>query len=248
MNRCFAYIQFDGTNYHGWQVQPNANSVQAEIQAALSKLEQQEIEVVAAGRTDTGVHANEMVVHFDSETEWTNRSFLHRMNSILPKDIAVFDLKKVKEDFHARFDATERSYKYQICFRKNPFLKNQAYLFYGELDLAKMNEACQHLIGTFDFSCFSKSNTQTFTNNCSISYAKWNLEGDVLVFNVTANRFLRNMVRAIVGTMVEIGEGKRQPNTIPDLITSQNRSNSGPSVPACGLFLNSINYPSEGFI
>lgn len=248
MNRYFAYSQFDGTNYHGWQVQPNANSVQAEIQSALQKMEQKEVEIVGAGRTDAGVHASEMVFHFDSLNEWTKRSFLHRMNSLLPKDIAVFDVRKVKPDFHARFDATERSYKYQITFKKSPFLLNQAYLFYGSLNVDLMNEACKHLIGSQDFSCFSKSHTQTFTNNCDLKEAHWQYDGDVLVFHIKANRFLRNMVRAIVGTLIEVGEGKRDSSSIADLIASKNRSNSGPSVPASGLFLNSIIYPSEGFI
>lgn len=248
MTRYFAYIQFDGTNYHGWQIQPNANSVQAEIQGAFRILEQRDIEIVGAGRTDAGVHANEMVFHFDTEKVWDKRSFLHRMNSVLPKDIAAYNLKKVNPEFHARFAATYRSYKYQISFKKNPFLLNQSYFYNGELNVDLMNMACKQLIGANDFSCFSKSHTQTFTNDCDLKEAFWQIEGDVLVFNITANRFLRNMVRAIVGTLIEVGEGKREVNSIKELIDSQNRSNSGPSVPAAGLFLNSIKYPEEGFI
>jgi tRNA pseudouridine38-40 synthase len=248
MIRYFIYLKFDGSPFHGWQIQPNANSVQSELQEALSKMEQKPIDVVAAGRTDTGVHAQEMVVHFDSEKDWEKRSFIHRLNSLLCKEIAAYDLRLVKNEMHARFAATERSYVYQVSFQKDPFLVNQAYQFHGELDIDKMNMAAQHLIGEFDFSCFSKSNTQTFTNNCDIKKAVWLEKNGIFQFHITANRFLRNMVRAIVGTLVEVGEGKREINSIPDLIDSKNRSNAGPSVPAAGLFLNSIVYPKDGFI
>tara|TARA_B100000965_G_scaffold400754_2_gene423245 strand:- start:587 stop:1336 length:750 start_codon:yes stop_codon:yes gene_type:complete len=240
----FSYL---GTAYHGWQIQPNANTVQAELQAALSTLHQAEVEVVGAGRTDTGVHAEQMYAHFDTLKEWDNRSFLHRINSILPHDIAVYNLFQVKADFHARFDATFRSYRYQISHRKNPFLTDRAFRLPFPLNIEKMNQAAELLLGEHDFSCFSKAHTQTFTNNCHLISADWRKEKDLLLFEVTANRFLRNMVRAMVGTLLEVGEGKRAVESMPELLESKNRSKSGTSVPAQGLYLTEVGYPEESF-
>ena len=246
--RYFIFLKFKGTAYHGWQIQPNAHTVQVEVQSALSLLMQQDTEVVAAGRTDAGVHAEEMVVHFDTQNHWDKRKFIHRMNSLLPKDIAVYDLREVKEDFHARFAALSRTYEYHIVLKRDPFQHELAYHYFGQLNVTKMNEAAQLLLGEKDFSCFSKSNTQTFTNNCDITEALWKQTGDDLVFTIKANRFLRNMVRAVVGTLLEIGENKRTLNSIPELIASKERSNAGTSAPADGLFLYKIDYPEEGFI
>lgn len=248
MKRYFVYIMFDGTPFHGWQVQPNAPSVQEEVEKALQTLMQDEVPIVGAGRTDTGVHAKEMVFHFDCENNWEKSEFMHRMNSLLPKSIAVYDFRTVKNDFHARFDASSRTYRYLISQRKNPFYLNRAHQFNQKLDVEAMNRAAAELLGTYDFSCFSKAHTQTFTNICELTQAKWTKENDVLVFQISANRFLRNMVRAIVGTLIEVGLGKRKVEEMKPLIESKNRSNAGSSVPAAGLYLHKIEYPQAGFL
>lgn len=248
MERYFVYLMFDGTPFHGWQVQPNAVSVQAVIEEALAVLLQKETPIVGAGRTDTAVHAEEMVFHFESQEELDEAQFLHRMNSLLPKSIALYKIKKVKADFHARFDAESRTYRYIISKRKNPFLLNQAYQFFKPLDVVQMNKAAAALIGTYDFSCFSKTHTQTYTNICEITAASWKEEGDRLIFYISANRFLRNMVRAIVGTLIEVGLGKRKAEDMKALIDSKERSNAGSSVPAAGLYLHKIEYPLKGFL
>jgi len=248
MKRYFVYLMFDGTPFHGWQVQPNANSVQEEIEQALQTLEQRKVEIVGAGRTDTGVHAEEMVFHFDTDQKWDKRTIIHRLNSLLPKTIAVFDLREVKADFHARFDATSRTYRYIICRKKNPFWLNKAYFFNRDLNVDEMNRAAALLLGEKDFTSFSKVHTQTFTNVCELRHAKWKEEGDFLIFEICANRFLRNMVRAVVGTLIEVGIGKRKAEDIPAILAAKNRSGAGASVPASGLYLSKIEYPEEGFI
>jgi tRNA pseudouridine38-40 synthase len=240
-------FQYVGTNYHGWQIQPNAHSVQAELQKALSVLHQEEIELVAAGRTDTGVHAELMYAHFDSLKDWEAREFIHRLNSMLPRDIAVIRLHRVQADFHARFDAISRSYRYQICSSKQAFMDQRAYYFPFDLALEKMNQAAQLLVGEHDFSCFSKAHTQTFTNNCSLQNAVWAKTDYGYKFEVTANRFLRNMVRAMVGTLIEVGENKREPSSMATLLASKNRSQAGASAPAHGLYLTNVVYPAETF-
>ncbi|MEQ8908549.1 MAG: tRNA pseudouridine(38-40) synthase TruA [Vicingaceae bacterium] len=243
--RYFLDLQFRGTNYHGWQVQPNANTVQAELEKALSTLLQNPTEIVGAGRTDTGVHAKQMVAHFEVEKAVDSHSFLHRLNSLLPKDISALKVWQVKDDFHARFDASSRSYRYVISQTKDPFLQDLAYYFKHDLDVAAMNQAAKLLLGELDFSCFSKAHTQTFTNNCSLIQAVWKLEGHLLYFDVSANRFLRNMVRAMVGTLIEVGEGRRSVDSMQALIESKNRSEAGSSVPAHGLFLMEVKYPED---
>lgn len=240
-------LQFRGTNYHGWQIQPNANTVQAEVEKALSTILQAKTEIVGAGRTDTGVHAKQMVAHFETKEPVEVTTLTHRLNSMLPKDISVREAKQVKANFHARFDAISRSYRYQITKIKDPFLQDMAYYFKHELDLQAMNEAAKHLIGEHDFSCFSKAHTQTFTNNCTLSHAIWKEEGHQLFFDVSANRFLRNMVRAMVGTLIEVGEGRRSSESMLDLLASKNRSEAGVSVPAHGLYLTHVVYPEEAY-
>jgi len=249
MRRYFVYFQYDGTAYHGWQIQPNAITVQEVFQKAMKTFFQKEIELIAAGRTDTGVHALEMVAHFDIDQALQKKDVLYHLNHLLPKDIAIYDLKVVKSEFHARFDATSRTYNYFLSNKKSPFKLHQYFYFHRSLDIEKMNEAAHILLGEHDFSCFSKSKTQTFTNLCTISEAFWReeVEGS-LAFEVTANRFLRNMVRCIVGTLIEVGEGKRTLESMTELIASKDRKNAGSSVPASGLFLTSINYPEAGFI
>ena len=243
--RYFIEIAYNGKRYHGWQVQPNAISVQAVLNDCLSKILRSEIEVVGAGRTDAGVHAKQLFAHFDVE-EWIEdvASFLNRVNSFLPNDISAQSLRKVGLEAHCRFDAIARTYEYWITQHKNPFQQENSWLVHKELDVEAMNEAAQELFRFKDFSCFSKSDTQTKTNNCDIQKAIWEHKGDVLVFTIQADRFLRNMVRAIVGTLVEVGIGKITLDKVVKIIESRDRSQAGTSVPAHGLYLIEVAYPS----
>jgi len=243
MNRYFLEIAYKGTNYHGWQVQKNSNSVQAEINKALSTLLQSEIMVTGAGRTDTGVHAKQLYAHFDIELEIDTSIILYKVNNFLPEDISCQSITKVKEGVHARFSAIARTYEYHIIQKKNPFLTDSAFFFPHELDLNLMNEAGKELLKHVDFSCFSKSKTGTFTNNCKISWAKWKKENDQLIFTISADRFLRNMVRAIVGTLLDVGQRKIHLDDLKKIIESKNRSKAGQSVPAQGLYLCKVDYP-----
>lgn len=248
MQRYFLFFQYKGSRYHGWQIQPNAQSVQSEMENALGILFQKKVPLVAAGRTDTGVHAKLMVAHFDSDDKIVNKNFIFKLNNLLPKDISIKGLSLVKPDFHARFDAISRTYEYHLSFVKHPFLEDLYCKISAPLDFNKMNEAAKKLIGKRDFSCFSKTHTQTFTNDCEITKAEWFQKDDLWVFEIRANRFLRNMVRAIVGTLIEVGQGKRDVNSMEALIASKNRSSAGPSMSANGLFLTEIEYPKEGFL
>lgn len=248
MQRYFLYLSYLGENYHGWQIQPNGNTVQAEIEKALGIIHQKEMPIVGAGRTDTGVHAKYMVAHFDSDQDWDKDLLMHKMNTILPYDISIFDIKEVNPEAHARFNATKRTYKYQITPHKDAFLHKRAYRYSQDLNVASMNAAAQLLLGEKDFSCFSKSNTQTYTNNCNIYAAEWKWEGELLIFTISANRFLRHMVRAIVGTLIEVGEGKREVEDIQLIINQKKRSNAGTSVLSDGLYLCHIEYPASCFI
>ena len=205
--RYFVEFSYNGRNYHGWQKQPNANSVQQELIKCLSILLQTEIELVGAGRTDSGVHALQMFAHFDYELSFDTQRIVYKMNSFLPNDISVNKIFEVRKDTHARFSAISRTYKYYISEKKNIFNPN-LHLVYKNLDMGKMNDSCTYLIGEKDFTSFSKVNTDTFTNICNITKAIWKKEGDTLVFTVTSNRFLRNMVRSIVGTLIDVGCGK----------------------------------------
>lgn len=245
-DRYFLEIAYNGTAYHGWQVQDNAVSVQEKLNQALKTILRQNIETIGAGRTDTGVHAKQLFAHFDIEQnpiiEQPTR-FLHALNALLPHDIAVKRLIPVASDAHARFDATERSYEYHIHFDKDPFLHHFSWQIRDKPDIEKMNHAAQYLLGKQDFGCFSKSNTQVFTNICTITKAIWVHKGGHLIFHITADRFLRNMVRAIVGTLIEIGTKDKTAEYIKDVIASQDRSKAGTSVPACGLYLTSVRYP-----
>ncbi len=247
MSRYFLEIKYDGTNYHGWQVQQNSNTVQAEINNALSTLLQEDIMVAGAGRTDTGVHAKQLYAHFDSKANFGNEKFLFKVNSFLPEDISCTSLIKVNEEDHARFSATSRTYEYWITSSKNPFLNKKAHFLPYQLNIDLMNEATKKLLGEKDFSCFSKSNTDTFTNNCNISLAHWEIKNDILIFTITANRFLRNMVRSIVGTMLDIGQQKIDVAELDTIIASKDRGNSGTSAPAHGLYLTEVKYPKEVF-
>lgn len=246
MSRFFIQIRYKGTNYHGWQIQPNANSVQAEINKALSTIFQEEINVTGAGRTDTGVHARKFFAHFDTLQLFDPEEKCFKLNCILPTDISCSKIEKVDNDCHARFSATERTYEYWITPKKNPFLIDGAYFFNQSLDVEEMNVAANILIQKTDFSCFSKSNTDTLTNDCDVRYAKWELKNDILVFTISSDRFLRNMVRAIVGTLMEVGLGKILSSEIENIIASKDRGKAGTSVPAHGLYLTDIKYPNNG--
>jgi len=243
MSRFFIEIKYDGTNYHGWQIQDNASSVQEEINKAFSTILQEKIEVVGAGRTDAGVHAHQLYAHFDIEKAFDNQKTLFKVNKFLADDISCTAITKVADDAHARFSPTARTYEYWITPTKNPFLQNKAYYLPYSLNLNLMNEAAQELLKHTDFSCFSRSKTDTFTNDCNITFANWELKNDCLVFTITANRFLRNMVRAIVGTLLEIGQQKIGINELTTIITSKNRGNAGTSAPAHGLYLTEVKYP-----
>jgi len=240
--RYFLKLSFNGRNYHGWQVQLNAHSVQAEVDKALSVFLKESISTVGCGRTDTGVHAKVFYAHFDVSTEIIKPDFVHHINCMLPHDIAVQEIKKVKDDAHARFDAVSRTYEYFLYSEKNPFLRDSAYFFPYVLDLDKMNHASNILKEYSDFSSFSKSRTQVKTNICKIMEANWRKENNQTVFRITADRFLRNMVRAIVGTMTEIGENKIDEKQFREIIEGKSRSEAGFSVPAHGLYLVEVKY------
>jgi tRNA pseudouridine38-40 synthase len=245
IKRYFIELAYDGTRYHGWQVQQNAVSVQELLNKALKTLLRQPVETIGCGRTDTGVHAKEFFAHVDVETmdhkPWTLDK--RGLNALLPHDIAIKRIIPVHADAHARFDATLRSYEYHIHFEKDPFLNGYSWLLRDKPDLERMNRAAKIIMEYIDFSCFSKSNTQVKTNNCKIAKAEWINTDNGIVFHISADRFLRNMVRAIVGTLLMVGKHEMEPEGIRDIIESKNRSNAGMSVPACGLYLTAVKYP-----
>jgi tRNA pseudouridine38-40 synthase len=244
-NRFFIELAYNGTAYHGWQIQPNALSVQECLDKALTTYFRQSVSSLGCGRTDTGVHSTEFFAHVDLQDVSADkvRNAVGSINSLLPYDIAVKQIFPVEADAHARFHATSRAYKYYLHFHKDPFKLNRSWLFKGDLDVEAMNQAAEILQQYTDFSCFSKSNTQTFTNNCKIMQAGFAWEGDSLVFSIQADRFLRNMVRAIVGTLIRVGKKEIAVEAIHEIINSKNRSNAGQSVPACGLYLVRVTYP-----
>ncbi|MEZ0183307.1 tRNA pseudouridine(38-40) synthase TruA [Flavobacterium oncorhynchi] len=240
--RYFIQFAYNGTHYHGWQIQPNASSVQETLNKALSVLLNSRIILMGAGRTDTGVHAEEMYAHFDYDSDIDSKILVHKLNSYLPKDIAIFNLIKVHDDAHCRFDATKRTYEYHINTVKNPFLQELSWYFNQKLDVALMNEAAKILLQHTDFQCFSKVHTDVNTFDCTIFEAYWKVENNKLIFTISANRFLRNMVRAIVGTLVNIGLHKITLADLENIIASKNREKAGFSVPAHGLYLTKIYY------
>lgn len=243
--RYFIEISYNGTSYHGWQTQPNAITVQECLDKALSIYFRQEIITLGCGRTDAGVHATQFYAHFDllAAAEESIIKAVTGINALLPYAIAVKRVFSVANEAHARFDATARAYQYHIHFEKDPFKIDRSWLYKGELNYVEMNNAAAVLLNFIDFSCFSKSNTQTFTNNCKITSAYFDVEKDgSLIFNITADRFLRNMVRAIIGTLVLVGKGDITASDVAKIIESKNRSNAGQSVPACGLYLMKVEY------
>lgn len=240
--RYFIKFSYKGTNYHGWQYQPNATSVQETLTKALSVVLNFELDIIGAGRTDTGVHAKEMFGHFDIENKIEIPTLVHKLNSFLPKDIAVSDIILVHDDAHARFDATKRTYEYHINTTKNVFLEELSWYYHQKLDINLMNEAAKILFKHTDFQSFSKVHTDVNTFNCKITAAYWKEEKDHLVFTISADRFLRNMVRAIVGTLVYVGLGKITLEDFNAIIESKDRGKAGFSVPAHGLYLTEIKY------
>lgn len=243
--RFFIELSYNGKAYHGWQNQPNAISVQEVLEKALSTLLKEKIDIVGAGRTDTGVHAKQMFAHFNTTKAFSLEKLIYKLNSFLPKDIAVQDIFKVNDETHARFDVISREYKYRISLYKNVFSFNNSYYFKQELDVNKMNEAAKVLFEYEDFKCFSKSNTDVKTYNCKIMKAEWTLEDNELFFTIKADRFLRNMVRAIVGTMINIGIGKINVEQLHNIIKSKDRSKAGASVSGYALYLTKIEYPKN---
>lgn len=250
--RYFIKLAYNGTNYHGWQYQPNAISVQETLNKALTTLLNTPIDIIGAGRTDTGVHAKEMFAHFDFSKTIESLSLVHKLNSFLPKDIVVYAIFPVHNEAHARFDATKRTYEYHINTFKDAFLQEQSWYYHQELDVDLMNEAAKILLKHTDFQCFSKVKTDVNSFDCEIFEAYWTQgnaeqgtgkqENNHLVFTISANRFLRNMVRAIVGTLVYVGLHKITLEEFNAIILSKDRDKAGFSVPSHGLYLTKIDY------
>ncbi len=241
--RYFIKLAYNGTPYHGWQSQPNAATVQETLENALTLLFKTKIEIVGAGRTDAGVHAKCMFAHFDYVESIDKSYWIPKLNSFLPKEIVIYDIISVHEEAHARFDANQRTYEYHIHTFKDPFYKDLSWYHALPLDVEKMNEASKILMEYTDFECFSKTHTDVFTFNCKITEAFWTLKSNQIIFTISADRFLRNMVRAIVGTLIQIGLGKSEVQHLRHIIESKKRSLAGFSVPAHGLYLTDIKYP-----
>lgn len=241
--RYFITFSYDGTCYHGWQVQPNAATVQERLNDALSKLLPTPTECVGAGRTDAGVHASKMVAHFDTEQSLDVGQFAFRLNRILPEDIAVDGVKQVVDDLHARFSAIRRTYHYFVYTKKNPYRRHYAHRLTFVPDYELMNQAAALLLDAEDFTSFSKLNNDQKTNICDVQHARWvQIEEDYWRFEITANRFLRNMVRAVVGTLLEVGRGRMSIDEFRKVIAAQNRCSAGESVAANALFLVDVQY------
>jgi tRNA pseudouridine38-40 synthase len=247
--RYFIELAYNGSAYHGWQRQPNAISVQQVLEEALSRLKRKNISLVGAGRTDTGVHARQMFAHFDLAEEIVNpQELVFLLNGFLKDDIAIRSIRRVQPYAHARFDATARDYEYHISTAKDPFNAPLHYYLKNSPDIELMNQAAKILLLHEDFQCFSRSNTDVKTFLCTIKNATWQQEGSSLIFFISANRFLRNMVRAIVGTLLEVGYKKREVKDIEMVIKSKDRGEAGFSAPAQGLYLSRIEYPQNIFI
>jgi tRNA pseudouridine38-40 synthase len=244
--RYFVELSYDGTPFVGWQRQPAGDSVQSCLEDALSILFRKPISIVGAGRTDAGVHAHQLFAHVDLD-EHVDQDLTFRLNKLLPKEIAVRNVIAVTQDAHARFDAVSRIYRYHITTQKNPFLQKRSYQFAKPLDLDLMNQAAKILIDHKNFKCFSKSKTDVKTYVCDIQQVHWQQNGSELVFFIQANRFLRNMVRAIVGTLIEVGLRKISISDFEAILASRDRSQAGYSVPAHGLYLEKVNYPKHIF-
>ncbi|MBO7046118.1 MAG: tRNA pseudouridine(38-40) synthase TruA [Prevotella sp.] len=242
MMRYFVTFSYDGGRYHGWQIQPNGVSVQEKLQEALSTLLREEITVTGAGRTDTGVHAKMMVAHFDAD-EIDCEQLTYKLNRLLPQDIAVQKVERVSEEMHARFSAKCRTYHYYIHTRKEPFLRTYSCEMHYALDFAKMNEAAQRLLDYEDFGAFCKSGADVKTTLCKVTKAEWiQTLPTTWYFEITANRFLRNMVRAVVGTLIDVGRGRLSVDEFCKVIEGKKRTEAGESMPGHALFLEKIEY------
>ena len=249
--RYFAHLAYNGARYLGWQLQKQSPTVQEVVNDAFSRILRKEINVTGCGRTDTGVHARSFYAHYDLPLLLTKQEIsqlVKKLNGYLPRDIAIFDILPVRPDANARFSAIKRTYKYQVSTSKDPFLNDSAYSYFSKLDVAKMNAAAVVLFEYTDFTSFSKVNTQVKTNNCKIMEANWVQTDNLLVFTITADRFLRNMVRAIVGTFLDVGRGKLSLPGLRRVIESLDRGEAGYSVPPHGLYLHSVHYPEEIFL
>lgn len=251
--RYFIYLSYDGTNYHGWQVQPNGDTIQERLAHSLSLLLRRPTEVIGAGRTDTAVNAKLMVAHFDTDENETTADpalaehLCQKLNRMLPPDIVIDKIRHVKPDAHARFSATARTYQYHISLKKNPFKRHYTYRYPLPLDFELMNEAASHLVDYTDFTSFSKLHTDTKTNICHIMQARWEAVDDEWVFTIKADRFLRNMVRAVVGTLLDVGRGAISISQFCRIIEQKDRCAAGTSVPGNALFLADIAYPDDIF-
>ena len=246
--RYFLELQYDGAAYCGWQRQPDMPTVQQTIEQALTKLLRTPTEIVGAGRTDTGVNASYYVAHFDADVEVDLQQLHYKLNMMLPKDIAIFSVTPVADGAHARFDARQREYRYYICPTKNPFRRYSAWLYYVSLDVEKMNQAAAKLLEYDDFTSFAKLNSNNKTNICRVMDAHWSVETDgVLVFTIRADRFLRNMVRSIVGTLVDVGRGRYSVEEFCKIVEAKDLSLSSAGAPAQGLFLSDVVYSEETF-
>lgn len=250
MARYFIYLSYDGAAYHGWQVQPNGITVQQQLEDALSILMRHPVQVVGAGRTDAGVNAALMVAHADFPAEIDVPHMIYKLNRLLPPDIAVSDIRRVRDDAHARFDATEREYTYLITTVKDPFTLGNAwyYRYSTPLSVEAMNKAAEALLRHTDFTTFAKLNSNNSTNICHVSYAQWRATEQGFEFVIRSNRFLRNMIRALVGTMVDVGRGKISPEEFEQLIIARDLSLSSGSAPAEGLFLSNVKYSENIYL
>jgi tRNA pseudouridine38-40 synthase len=243
--RYFVRLAFNGTPFVGWQIQPNGDSIQSVLQHSMTLLFKENIELTGCGRTDAGVHAKSFYVHFEIQDELTQKKldFLtNKLNSFLPKEIVIYSIFQVSNDLHARFSAQNRTYKYYVDLSKDPFTFQTSYRVFEPLNVDAMNTAAQYLLQIQDFTSFSKLHTQVNNNNCTVTYAQWEQVNHQLVFTITANRFLRNMVRAIVGTLLLVGKGKITFEQFQDITLEKNRSKAGTSVPAHALFLENVRY------
>lgn len=245
--RYFFEISYKGTNYHGWQIQQNAISIQQVLQEKLKIWSNDDIDITGSGRTDAGVHARQQFFHVDLKTEIEVADFRYHLNAMLPKDILVRAIRKVKPEAHARFDATSRAYEYHIIPQKDPFKFNEAYIYFRNIELKKLNAASAILVGKHNFESFSKVKTQVNNFNCQVYHAHWIQEEESIVFHIGANRFLRGMVRAIVGTLLMVNEGKLEIDQINEILDSKDRAKAGRSVPPVGLYLSNVVYPNDTF-
>jgi tRNA pseudouridine38-40 synthase len=246
--RYFFEITYDGAKYNGWQNQANALGVQQVVEETLSQLLRKKISIVGSGRTDTGVHCVQQFFHADIEKEIRRQELLIRLNSFLPRDIAIRDILPVKSNAHARYDARERAYKYHITTRKNPLLVGRAYYFLKKCDIDLMNKAAESMLGEHDFTCFSKVKTDVNHFRCTVKKARWIKNGDLLIFTIGANRFLRGMVRAIVGTLLDVGSKKISIEEFQSIIKGKDRRKAGMNVPPEGLYLTHVKYPKNIFL